>query len=131
MGDLSKSFNRSEFACLCGCGRVKIDIELIAALEWLDTALVEYLEGREVYIVITSGNRCPVHNFKVGGSRASKHMYSLACDFKVYIKDTREQVHPAIIFAVLDNQFPDKYGIGLYVNRNHLDVRWDRARWEV
>ena len=132
MGDLSRSFNRSEFACKCGeCGRDAIDHELITVLEWLDGALVSLLQGDEVYIVVTSGNRCPEHNRDEGGSLLSEHMFYIACDYKVYRTRNGEQILPAMIHTILDDAFPDRYGLGLYHNRNHLDVRPTRARWFV
>lgn len=127
---LSKSFYRSEFACKCGkCGRDAIDYELIGVLEWLDGAIVHYLSGEEIYIVISSGNRCPEHNEDEGGSEGSKHQYFIACDFKVYVTGTGRQIPPDVIHAILDAAFPNKYGLGRYYNRNHLDVRAARARW--
>lgn len=74
---LSKNFRAGEFACKCGrCERILID-----------EVLVEYLQqirdhfGKEV--VITSGYRCQVHNARVGGASASKHMEGMAADIQV------------------------------------------------
>ena len=35
MGDLTKNFNRFEFACKCGCGFDDIDLKVVQALQKL------------------------------------------------------------------------------------------------
>lgn len=131
MGDLSKSFNRSEFECNCGCGLNVIDYELITTFSWLENKLIRLLIVEDVYIVIKSGNRCPYWNGHEKGSKYSTHPDSFAADYKVFVTETGKQVSPKIIHNILDEKNPDKYGLGLYHNRNHLDVRQDKARWEV
>jgi uncharacterized protein YcbK (DUF882 family) len=116
MGDLSKHFNRSEFACKCGCGKNTVDAELVEVLEHLRSVVAEP-------ITITSGNRCPTHNKKVGGSPASRHQFSIAADFKV------KGWKPEEVYALLDEWYDDKYGLGLYSGWVHLDVRPEKARW--
>jgi hypothetical protein len=74
-GPVSKHFDSKEFACKC-CGRTKINIELIIALEKL-----RELVGRP--IIITSGYRCPKHNKEVGGVEHSQHTLGNAVDIKV------------------------------------------------
>lgn len=131
MGDLSRSFNRKEFKCKCNnCCRDQIDHELIVVLEWLDNKICSLIFYDEIYIVIKSGNRCPLHNFNENGSHLSKHMYYIACDFKIFITRTGKQVPPTLIYKILDLEFPKKYGLGLYHNRNHLDIRKKKARWD-
>lgn len=111
MGDVSAHFNRSEFACQCGCGFDAVDIELIAALEWLR-------EVTRSSITITSGNRCPTHNKNEGSTATkSKHIMGIACDFK-----TRGH-SPQVIYDLLDQQYPGKYGLKAYKSWVHLDVR--------
>ena len=116
MGDISKHFNRSEFACQCNCGFSTVDIELIRVLENL----------REFYeepITITSGCRCVSHNHAVGGSANSKHREGIAVDIKV--KDET----PEEVYDYLDDKYNDKYGIGLYSGWVHIDTRPDKSRW--
>lgn len=115
MGNLSKYFNREEFECECGCGFSTVDHELIMVLEWLRTKT-------GAAITITSGNRCPPHNANVGGARRSKHMYSIAADIKV------EGYTPALVGRLLDEKFPDRYGIKVYSGWVHIDVRADKWR---
>lgn len=60
MGDLTKNFSRSEFACNCGCGLDDIEMELVemlqAARDWLNRPMV-----------VNSGVRCVKYNKAAGG----------------------------------------------------------------
>ena len=76
MGDLTKNFNRSEFACkgknCCGNSAP------------ISTALVQHLQTLRDYIgqplTINSGFRCNRHNANVGEAKASQHVYGTAAD---------------------------------------------------
>jgi uncharacterized protein YcbK (DUF882 family) len=118
MGDISAHFNRSEFACQCGCGFDTVDIELSEALE----VVRQYFMAP---VTITSGCRCAEHNQKIGGSPKSKHVEGRAADFKV-------QGHaPQEVHDFLTRVYKDKFGIGLYRSWVHLDTRsGDKARWQ-
>ena len=76
MGDISKHFDRAEFACKCGCGYDTVDYTLLEALE----ALRSHFKAP---IVVTSGCRCEAHNEAVGGSENSQHKLGRAADIKV------------------------------------------------
>lgn len=117
MGDISKDFNRSEFACRCGCGFDTVDCETIVVVQ----KLRDYYNAK---IRIDSGCRCEARNRIVGGERASKHMQGRACDVVVI------GVHPFDVYAYLDNCYPDKYGIGKYNTFTHIDTRTIKARWQ-
>lgn len=118
MGDLSQHFNRIEFACKCGrCGQSQIDYELVKVLERLRSVVA-------APITITSGNRCYEHNLNVGGAERSKHLFSVAADFQV------QGYGPEEIYKILDEWYPDQYGIGLYKSWVHLDVRSNKTRWD-
>ena len=113
----SKYFSRSEFACQCKCGFATVDTELLEVLE----------DVREYYnspIIITSGCRCAVHNSNIGGSSRSKHTEGIAADFVV------KEIHEDLVYNYLDEKYPDKYGIGRYEGRTHIDVRSFKARWD-
>ncbi|MHA1009585.1 YcbK family protein [Enterobacter roggenkampii] len=116
MGDLTKNFSRSEFACRCGCG-----------FEDIDPALVDVLELARGHfqqpIFVNCGCRCPEHNREVGGAAKSKHMLGIAADIR--IKD----VAPHSVADWLEKQFPDRYGVGRYPSFTHIDVRCPPARW--
>jgi uncharacterized protein YcbK (DUF882 family) len=116
MGDISKHFFRSEFACKCGCGQDTVDAELLTVLERVRTHF-------DAVIVINSGNRCPKYNKKIGGSKNSQHIYSRAADHVVH------GVNPRDVQEQLDDWYPGRYGIGSYETFTHIDTRGYRARW--
>ena len=116
MSKLSQHFDRSEFACQCGCLFDTVDIELIEALEVVR-------EHFAAPVTITSGCRCIDHNMKVGGSYDSQHTKGRAADFKVQGKTPQE------VYDFLCRTYPDRYGIGLYDSWVHFDSRSQKARW--
>jgi len=112
-------FTRKEFLCKCGyCNQDTVDYELLEVL-------MRLRDFFGVPITILSGNRCRIHNKKSGGSINSQHLYSKASDISV------KGIEPRIVYDTLDRWYPDKYGLGLYTNRTHLDIRYKKARWEV
>lgn len=116
MGDLSRSFNRSEFACRDGCGFDTVDVELIAMLQ-------EIRDYYDAPVIITSGCRCPNHNESVGGSKGSQHLLGRAADFVV------RGVEPAEVAAFAERLSPG--GIGNYKTFSHIDTRSNGPiRWE-
>lgn len=124
MGDLTTNFSRHEFECECGCGYNTVDIELVQVLE--DIRSHFFAKS----LIITSGCRCYKHNEslkKIGASSKSQHLFAKAADFKV--KDDYGYVNPGLIYDYLDRRYPAKFGIGLYGNRVHIDVRSHAARW--
>jgi uncharacterized protein YcbK (DUF882 family) len=118
MGDLSEHFNRSEFACRCGCGFDTVDAELIRVLEELRRWL------RDSPVTILSGCRCPIRNAVAGGAYQSQHLHGKAADIRV------AGVDPSLVAECLEDQYPDRYGIGRYPTWTHIDVRsGPPARW--
>jgi len=114
MGDLSKNFNRSEFACQCHCG-----------MDTVDAVLLEILQSiRDEFgpVVITSANRCEAHNDKEGGSKNSQHLKSRAADIKVH------SASPDEVAAFVGEKYPNT-GVGVYSTFTHIDSRGVRARW--
>lgn len=118
MADLSAHFGRHEFACQCGCGFDTVDAELVSVLERMR------LELRASEVVVTSGCRCVRHNLSVGGAEKSLHRSGKAADVKV------GGVGPDAVADYFEAVYPDKYGIGRYHGRTHIDVRPDPARWD-
>lgn len=116
MGDISKHFNRSEFACKCGCGFDVVDVELVNTLETLRQLLGP--------VSINSGCRCKAHNDSVGGSPHSQHLLGKAAD--VVVKDMPADT----AYEILDKMYPDSHGVGRYNGRTHIDVRESKARWD-
>jgi uncharacterized protein YcbK (DUF882 family) len=107
MGDVSVHFNRSEFACSCGCGFDTVDTVLLEGLE----AIRNHFERP---IKVTSGARCTVHNAKVGGSRASQHKKGRAADIQV------SRVSPNDVATLAEEL---GLSVGRYTTFTHLDSR--------
>lgn len=112
----SVNFNRSEFACKCGCGFDTVDAELLEILE-----AVRQHFGKPV--TINSACRCEKHNKAVGGEPTSQHLYGRAADFTV------AGPSPAKVYQWLIAEYPDRYGIGVYPSWVHVDSRAGKARW--
>lgn len=73
MGDLTKNFDRSEFACKCGCGLDDINMDLVDRLQSIRDVL-------GVPLRVNSGCRCFAHNQAVGGVPDSAHLRCNAAD---------------------------------------------------
>jgi uncharacterized protein YcbK (DUF882 family) len=117
MGDLSKHFDRKEFACRCDCGFDTVDIELIKILEKIRNHF-----DRPVHI--NSGCRCPDHNASEGGGIKSQHLYGRAADFFI------QGVEPKTIAKYIDDHWPNRFGVGVYLSWVHIDSRTNGpARW--
>lgn len=115
MGDISHNFNRSEFACKCGCGLDTVDTELLSMVQDL----------RNVFgpITISSGCRCPEHNAKEGGSDKSQHLKGRAADLHF------KGVELSEVADFINEYYPDT-GMGIYNTFIHLDSRNYKARWQ-
>ena len=115
MGDITESFNRSEFECQCGeCGLDTIDYELMVMLQ--------HLRDKFGQLKITSGHRCEDHNTAVGGNPNSYHLQGRAADFQPLKADI---IEVASYIESLDWQ----HGLGVYNSFIHLDTRSYKARW--
>jgi uncharacterized protein YcbK (DUF882 family) len=117
VGDLSRYFSRSEFACHCGCGLSEPKQQLINTLEDI-RALVK----RPVKIL--SGHRCLRHNKAVGGVINSQHLTGSAADIQVI------GIQPKILHDLIDNHL-NVGGLGLYATFVHVDIRRGLARWSA
>lgn len=109
-------FTKEEFACKCGCGFDTVSEELL-------TVLNDIRSHYKTPVKINSGCRCPAHNKAEGGALNSPHMEGIAADIVVV------GISPKEVYDYFDNLYPNKYGIGLYKNRVHIDVRKTKARW--
>jgi len=121
MGDLSKNFNRSEFACrgekCCG-GSAPVDPVLVEALQDLRDRVKQPIH-------ITSGFRCIKHNAAIGGAEDSQHTLGKAADVRVVGMSPVDLAEAAKKVRAFANG-----GIGLYGAWVHLDVRSDGpVRW--
>jgi uncharacterized protein YcbK (DUF882 family) len=108
----SRYFQRSEFACKCGCGADTIDYELVRALD-------DIREHFDRPVVITSAVRCESHNKACGGAAGSQHLRGRAADITVY------GTPPAVVAEQMGLG-----GIGVYDTFTHIDTRHGRSRWQ-
>ena len=113
---INRYFYKEEMACKCGCGHSTFDVELLEVL-----TNIRQTFGKPV--IINSGHRCYEHNEKVGGTAMSKHLQGIAADIIVF------GIEPSVVATFLEEQYPDKYGIGRYNTFTHIDVRPEKARW--
>lgn len=125
MGNISKNLSRSEFACQCGCGFEACDIVLIAVIQESCDYFADKLGIEKVVVHINSGCRCDSHNAAEGGSKGSKHKLGIAADYRI------DGVSADDVATYLETKYPDKFGIGRYNGRTHLDVRSGKARWDM
>ena len=123
-------FKRSEFECKCGCGQAGVDYELIFMPEIMRAEL-EALFNAAVVVEVTSGNRCPKHNSETPGAFVnSYHPKGMAGDFKFRFRNTGKYIDSKLLYDLACRLFPNKYGIGQYSNRIHLDCRKGKGRWK-
>lgn len=116
MGNLSKHFDKEEFACKDGCGLDSIHPMLIDVLE-------DVREHFGVPVKINSGCRCREHNKAVGGETHSYHLLCQAADIDV------KNVSPHLVYEYLNRKYSDKFGLGLYKSWVHVDIRSVKGRW--
>ena len=107
MGDISPHFNRSEFACSCGCGYNTVDSMLLEGLEALRRHFASAIR-------VTSGARCASHNFDIGGAQRSQHKRGRAADIQV------TDVSPE---DVADYAESLGLSVGRYATFTHVDSR--------
>lgn len=120
VGDISRSFNRCDFACPCGCGFDTVDVELVKVLQkaW------DYFDNP---MIIIAGTFCMRYSEKIEGTMFSQHTKAKAADIRI------RNISLDNLYCYLDTKYPHCYGIGIYTVKNfiHFDVRHIRARWKV
>lgn len=107
-----------------------MDYELLKVLEEL-RAYMSKVYGK-VKVGINSGYRCNHHNMQVGGSIPSQHSFGRAADIVMYYKFKGKwiSIPESIIYNYLEAKYPDKYGLGAYTGRTHIDTAsGGRRRW--
>jgi len=122
MGDLSKNFSRSEFACKgkhCCSNSAVVHPDLI-------TALQELRELIGFPLRIASGFRCNKHNHEIGGASGSFHTIGMAADISCPVGFTAQ----SIAAKAEQIELFKNGGIGIYPTWIHVDVRkTGKARW--
>jgi zinc D-Ala-D-Ala carboxypeptidase len=74
-------FLEKELRCKCGCGKSKMDVQFMSALELLRTTY-----GKPM--IVTSGYRCPAHNGSVSSTGDNgPHTQGKAVDIKIHGKE--------------------------------------------
>ena len=109
-------FQRSEFACKCGCGFDDINLRLVQILEDIRS----HFGGNPV--IITSGCRCAKHNAEVGGVQGSRHVLGKASDFYIQGISTQDLLNYC---QELVNQGVLRYTYTNNTNMNgviHIDI---------
>lgn len=114
MGDLTKNFSRSEFACKCGCGFDTIDYKVLNELQGIRNVF-------DATVKVNSACRCAKHNKVVGGKSSSQHLKGRAVDFTV------TGISPFEVYNYVNNYW--KGGLGKYDTFTHIDSRNRKARW--
>lgn len=117
---MSEHFSEDECVCPC-CSRFLVNDKLIEELEHIRHILGDFP------MIINSWCRCQQHNEYVGGASNSKHLFINGCmavDF--YVKKLSFDT----IYEKLDKEYAGKYGIGIYKNHIHFDIRNSYARWK-
>ena len=117
MGDLSKNFSLSEFACPCGQCKTHISPVLIEKLQQFRDFF-----GGPVVISRGGGYRCASYNEKIGGAESSQHMQGIAVDLPW-------PGSGALKYRYLELAFMLKFrGVGVYDGHVHLDMRHSETR---
>ena len=112
-------FDRSEFACKCGCGFDTVDVKLLEVLEGVRAYF-------DVPVYVNSACRCVAHNHSVGGSPRSQHVKGRAADIRVLGHTPQE------VADYVESMMKSWGGVGVYPKKNfvHVDTRsGDPARW--
>ena len=107
MGDLTKNFNREEYACKCGCGRDNIKNELVYKVQQVRDVL-----GKSIRI--TSGVRCEAHNTTIKATPSSSHIDGFAADLAY--KGSSER------YQLLNAAMQEFNRVGIAKNFIHVDV---------
>lgn len=137
MGDLTANLSAAEFACRCNypdCHHKKVaHMPLVLAIQDAADHFKAKYKASAVSVQITGPNRCPRHNGETEGAAAnSPHVDCIAADHKirVVVGGLPVSVPPKELYTYYDTKYFDRYGVGLYANRVHLDTRGEKARWD-
>lgn len=127
MGDLSRNFNRSEFACKCGCGFDEIDPLLVSTLQRLRDEV-------QRPVIVNSGCRCAAYNATIPkSSKTSRHIQGKAADIKIEGMASG-QIIDVIRRLYLDGELYVGYVYAINGASVHVDVRAPQSqtvrRWK-
>lgn len=127
--NISQHLTAKEVSCKCGCGYCSkpenFSCKTALAFEEIRRAVSEKI-GKDTPIIISSGCRCPEHNYNIGGAVNSRHMHGDALDLVC-----PEGISYEDFYDICDKVIGNKGGVGKYLNKNivHIDTRGERKRW--
>jgi len=135
MGNIKKNISSHELICNCGCCDVNIQEHepIIDVIQKLCDAMAESADVEKVVLKITSSARCheynrvPTYEGGPGSNDQSQHPRCNAMDVQIFADG--KQISPRLIHEYMCQIYPKKFGLGLYVNFNHIDTREKIARW--
>lgn len=137
MGNITKNLSRHEFACPCSRGEDAVDAELAFAIQESVDNFQALHPNNAVKCALNSANRCLEYNRSLVDSKGrrlskddSQHVLYKAVDYYLYLDNVENRIPDDDLATYLENKYPDKYGIGRYVGRTHLDVRINKRRWD-
>lgn len=104
-----KYFQKSEWACKCGCGLDNVNHTLVTVAE----RTRKYFNAP---ITISSGLRCPTRNAQAGGVSNSRHLTGKAMDFCVRGKSAAQ------VLAYVQKQPEIRYAYAINESYVHMDV---------
>ena len=109
------------------CGRASIDYETLIHLEYVREHFSQLGKLTQSGLVVSVGGgfRCAEYNAEIGGAKNSFHKDGAAADIHIPGVSVAEMYH------YFNSRWPDRYGIGVYVERGflHFDSRLVAARW--
>jgi len=111
----TKNFSIREFECKCGCGTNGVTFLLMTNLQKIRDTIKQKL-------FVNSGVRCQMQNEYVGGAKNSFHVKGMAADLRP------EKISPNELYNVINELFPNSYGLIVYDTFVHFDTRLKRYR---
>lgn len=113
---VSPHFKVYEFRCKDNTDPIFISMTLVNVLE-------NIRKHFNKPVIINSAYRNPAKNGMSGGAKYSQHMYGLAADIHI------DGVSPSEIAKYAETLMPHTGGIGIYDTFCHIDVRYEKSRW--
>ena len=128
---LSKFFYLDEFKCRDGTA---VPQQYVPALTEFCETLDSVRQFFNAPIIVVSGYRTKEHNTKVGGAKASYHMYDVYGGDGMFAVDIKVTHYvPKVVFDAFEGLIRcgvlEQGGLGLYPAWVHYDNRGFKKRW--
>lgn len=124
MGDLTRDFSLTDFACKDGHD---VPLNLQANALRLAQNLQALRDRLGECLYINSAYRTPHHNRVVGGVDGSQHVSCTAVD--IYVDSRSPSELRDVIDALIRDGAMEEGGVGVYDSFVHYDLRGERRRW--